>query len=477
MSPEEVARAVEAVRDRVRERHKKTVTGIADFELPVLDPLGKARDAADAKTAAIGSVNPRPPGLVNNVIQSAKSAVARALGWFVRDQVDFNRAVVAYMDRNLDAMIEQNHNIRRVALEFSDFRAHSSRRFSAIEERSADLTESQRDLFATWAKWRPAYEEKLNHTETYFLHAVRDLEASARSREEQFRDDWRKLYEDYVGALDKTADEIQQRLWKDLEQLKADQERQIHTELRVIRRKAAAAGPVPAAAPLPAVAPPPASSGFDYARFEERFRGHEDYVSRNQEFYLPYLEGAGRVLDLGCGRGELLKLLADRGVGVVGVDLDPEALAACREKGLTVERGDLFEFLSGQDDGSCDAVVCAHVVEHLPPLALPRLMELAHSKLRPNGVFAVETPNPRCLAIFAGDFYLDPTHQRPVPPALLDFLLGEAGFGRVETIERNPAADVFPELAAMDAVEALRGFRERFFGGLDYAIIARKIDA
>ena len=102
-------------------------------------------------------------------------------------------------------------------------------------------------------------------------------------------------------------------------------------------------------------------------------------------------------------------------------------------------------------------------------------MELAHRALRPDGVFALETPNPACLAIFAGDFYLDPTHQKPVPAAQLDFHLREAGFGRIETHERRPAPEVYPELAKLDEVEALAGFRKRFFGGLDYAIIARKI--
>ena len=434
MSPEEVARAVAEVRDRVRERHKTTVDDIADFELPGLDPLGKARDSADGKSAAIGSVNPRPPGLLNNAIQAVKGAIARTLGWFVRDQIEFNQAVIAYMDRNIEAMIEQNHNIRRVALEFSAARRHTADRLAGLEERTADLTEGQRDLFATWAKWRPVYEEKLTRAEIQFFHAVRDLEAKARSREEEFRADWRKLYDDYVAALDQSADDIQQRLWKDLEKLKADQEKQIHTELRLIRRKAAAgsvgsapSGPTGDSAPTrvrPAAVP--AAAGFDYARFEERFRGEEGYVSKNQEFYLPYLEGAERVLDLGCGRGELLKLLADRGVQVVGADLDPEALAACREKGLTVEEADLFDFLARQPDASCGGIVCAHVVEHLPPLGLPPLMDLAHAKLKPGGIFALETPNPRCLAIFAGDFYLDPTHQRPVPPPLLDFLLREA---------------------------------------------------
>lgn len=472
------------VRDRVRERHKKTATDITDFELPDLGPLGRARDLADGKTAAIGTVNPRPPGLLNNLIQSAKRTVARGLGWFVRDQVEFNRAVVAYMDRDYEAMIEHSHNLRRVALELSEFRRHSTEQFaalSALDDRVGELGQSHSDLLAAWTGWRSTFEEQVEKAEIRFLHSVRELESQARSREESFRTEWRDLHDDYVVALEKATEQIHERFWADLEKLKTEQERQIHTELRVLRRKAEAqsfAQPTGASQAQPAVSPPPqapASSGFDYTRFEERFRGAEDYVAKNQEFYLPYLADAQRILDLGCGRGELLKLLSDRGAQVQGVDLDPEALAAAREKGLDVVQGDLFDFLANQPDGSYDGIVCAHVVEHVPPLELARFTDLIHSKLEPGGICAIETPNPRCLAIFAGDFYLDPTHQRPVPASLLDFLLRESGFGQVETVERHPASEVYPELAKMDENEALRGFRDRFFGGLDYAIIARKL--
>jgi 2-polyprenyl-3-methyl-5-hydroxy-6-metoxy-1,4-benzoquinol methylase len=277
--------------------------------------------------------------------------------------------------------------------------------------------------------------------------------------------------------LDKSADEIQRKLWADLEQLKSDQERMIQTELRVLRRKISAAPTTAPSAPAESPVPTPVADpapGLDYARFEERFRGDEAFVSKNQEFYLPVFEGKSRVIDLGCGRGELLRMLADRGAEVLGVDLDNEALAACREKGVPVERADLYSFLAAQPDASCDGLFCAHVVEHLPAMRLQELADLAFAKLRPGGVFAMETPNPGCLAIFAGDFFLDPTHEKPVPSARLHFHLEEAGFGSIETHERHPAPEVFPQLRALAESEELAPFQKRFFGGLDYAIIARK---
>ena len=472
MSPEQVAAAVEEIRERVRQRHGKTVPEIADFELPALEGLGHARDRADGKAAAIGTVNPRPKGLVNDLIQSAKRTIARSLNWLVRDQVDFNRAVIAYMDRNIEAMTEQNYNILRVARELAAFRSDAGQKLEAIGPQVDEIACTYADLMRHIGEWKPAFESRLEQAEIRFLHRVRELEALNRDRDESFAASLRKVHADYLQSLDSAISELQQKFWADMQKVEADHERQIHAELRVLRRKTAT--PARDAEPSTVRVEEP-EAHFDYSRFEERFRGDEPYVSSSVEFYLPFFEGAGRVLDLGCGRGEFLKLMADRGVEVQGVDLDAEALAACREKGVDFVHGDLFRFLQDQPEASCDGILCTHVVEHLAWQRVPELLESAHRALRPGGVLAFETPNPACLAIFAGDFYLDPTHQKPVPAAQLDFLLREAGFGQIETHERRPAPEVYPELAKLDDVEALAAFRKRFFGGLDYAIIARKI--
>ena len=60
------------VRERVRARNPQTSAGRADIPLPDLLPLVHARDAAMGKVAAIGTVNPRPGGLVNTLVQAWK---------------------------------------------------------------------------------------------------------------------------------------------------------------------------------------------------------------------------------------------------------------------------------------------------------------------------------------------------------------------------------------------------------------------
>ena len=101
---------------------------------------------------------------------------------------------------------------------------------------------------------------------------------------------------------------------------------------------------------------------------------------------------------------------------------------------------------------------------------MPDLVNLLAKKLHTGALLAIETPNPECLAIFSTHFYLDPTHTRPVPPALLRFYLEEAGFGSIEVERLSPAVETMPALA--DLPETVR---DAFFGGLDYAIFGRRL--
>ena len=430
--------------------------------LPDLMPVLHARDAAEGKVAAIGSVNPRPGGPLNAAIQFVKHQIARALGWFVRDQVEFNRATVTSMHATLEALNEINRTLVALGDGIDDVR----RKGEALRAEASEL----KDIRAHWLVWRESWEKRLHRNEAHFLRSVAELNASFEQRlmtaDAGFRDSLRVQHADYVAALERSTKDIQERLWADLERIRLEYERLIHHELRLIRQQRPAI--------TSSVAPPPAASAgfadFDYTHFAEKFRGSEDYVREGQRFYIPYFTGCKAVLDIGCGRGEFLELMREAGVPAHGIDLDSASVDMCRAKGLSAEVVDLFQLL-GQTSGTpYDGIFASQLVEHLPPEQLPRLVKLCAARLKPGGVLALETPNPECLAIFATHFYIDPTHTRPVPPALLAFYFEEFGLGRIEIHRRFPANESMPEISSLP-----EQVRAKFFGGLDYSIIGYKL--
>jgi O-antigen chain-terminating methyltransferase len=278
----------------------------------------------------------------------------------------------------------------------------------------------------------------------------------------------------FDARIDQTSDELQQRMWDELASMRSDftrargeYERLIQTELRLIRQRESLPAPTTGA---PVGGGASALPCLDYASLAERFRGSEEYVRGKQRFYLPFFAGRSDVLDLGCGRGEFLELMREAGVAARGIELSPELASLCRSKGLEVDCADLLERLPALADESLGGAFSAHVVEHLPPERLPGLIRAVAAKLRPDGLLAIETPNPECLAIFATHFYLDPTHLRPLPPGLLRFYMEESGLGRIEVHRLSPAVEDAPSLASLPA-----DFREAFFGGLDYAILGWKL--
>lgn len=230
-----------------------------------------------------------------------------------------------------------------------------------------------------------------------------------------------------------------------------------------------------------------AREDFGYLELEHFHRGTEEEIGERLEPYLSYLEGKKRVLDLGCGRGEALELLRDHGIGARGVDSNEQMLEVCREKGLQVDQGDLFEALESVEPASLDGIVSFHVIEHLPTDALDRLVRLAWRALEPGGVLIFETPNPLSVVVAARNFWIDPTHRRPVHPESLKLLFELAGFEGVERIDLRPFLDKdrLPEIEVARLPESLHGLGDQInalrdqldallYGAQDYAMVGEK---
>jgi len=523
MESAELIAILREVRERVRAQRPENSAGgpldPAGIALPDLMPLVRARDSALGKVAAIGTVNPRPGGLANSLVQAWKRLVARVLDWHVREQVEFNRQVLACVDAAIEALNEDNRALVELS---SRIRAGQENLRAAQESLGQDIQAAQEslrqefkviqdslgqdmqtseeklgqdikaaqeglrqeiqmvqeslgpelaDIRKHWAEWRAGWEYKLAQNEIQFLRSVADLQGAFQHRttlmDTSFRETVRAQHADFTFAWERSVADIQARL-------RLEFERTFHSELRLIRQRTQllAAGGAPSGPPVPAgpgASQDSAPLALDLARFAERFRGPEEHVKAQQHLYLRDFEGCRNVLDIGCGRGEFLEIMREASIPAVGIDLSHESVAICRLKGLQAETADLFTYLAGLPEESLDGIFCAQVVEHLPPERLPEMIQLCAGRLMRSGVMVIETPNPECLAIFATHFYLDPTHARPVPHPLLAFYLEEFGVGVMEVRNLAPAVESMPSLASLP-----EAFREAFFGGLDYAIIGKK---
>jgi SAM-dependent methyltransferase len=251
-------------------------------------------------------------------------------------------------------------------------------------------------------------------------------------------------------------------------------------EVRAVR------GTLETGAPPPEVAKSAARAATDshYTAFENRYRGTRDEIRERLLPYLEMLDNQSPIVDLGCGRGELLGLLKTHGLTARGVEGNAQAVRECRQAGLDVVQGDLVDFLRAEGEGCLGAVVAIQVVEHLPPAVLQSMLEQAHRALRPAGLLVLETVNPRSVIGFLEVFNRDLTHEKPLHPDTLRFLAAAAGFSDVRVELRSPVepmdrlqaipADGLPAPAAQALNENVERLNALVYGPREYALVARR---
>jgi O-antigen chain-terminating methyltransferase len=213
-----------------------------------------------------------------------------------------------------------------------------------------------------------------------------------------------------------------------------------------------------------------------YLSFEDRHRGTREEIKRRLAQHLPILESLNfktddrNILDLGCGRGEWLELLSENGFSARGCDSNLHMVEACVKMGLTVDHQNLMDCIRTQKDRSVAVISAFHVVEHLPHRVLIELLNECLRVLKPGGAVLFETPNPENLVVGATNFWIDPTHVRPLLPAGLEFLAETRGFEDCQILRINavPSEEQYPATQRDPLLVNL------VYGPRDYALFARK---
>jgi len=300
---------------------------------------------------------------------------------------------------------------------------------------------------------------------------LEQLEALTKSLDQALRANFEKQ----IASLQQNLASIEQRYSSDASFIKAE----LSLQANLMQRRGGGSAATGDAAPHTET---PAAQQGDrpldalYFSFENRFRGSRDEIKKRVRFYLPFLETANigtegkPILDLGCGRGEWLELLREKGLTATGVDSNEAMIGHCKERQLNVTQADALEFLRNLPDRSQGAVTGFHIIEHLPLEKLVSLLGETLRVLHPGGLAIFESPNCKNLLVGASTFNIDPTHRRPIFPDTAQFLLEIHGFQRVTLEYLSPI-----NTTALQSLEKILGpIAELLYGPQDFAVIGYK---
>jgi SAM-dependent methyltransferase len=178
-----------------------------------------------------------------------------------------------------------------------------------------------------------------------------------------------------------------------------------------------------------------------YWAFEQQMRGGgpliESRLRQYESLAVGLIEEIGREgspvwIDLGCGRGEFLRILGEWGWNALGVDSSPQAIERCRQEGLRATMGDVMDFLTSYRGEPPAAVSGIQLIEHLPKSEWVEFLRSTHEVLRPGGAILLETVNAQNPRALSDSFFADVSHTWPAHPETLRLMARHVGFDPVE---------------------------------------------
>jgi Methyltransferase domain len=208
-----------------------------------------------------------------------------------------------------------------------------------------------------------------------------------------------------------------------------------------------------------AASPPVPAGGLDLLAAPQPFPDDEE--EEKQRVYAAYFADRGPILNIGCGRGDFLKVLLSEGFQVEGIDADRGRVDELQDRELPVRCEEAIDYLSHVGDGLLGGVFLNHVFDGLAPRQISNLLALCWLKLKKGGVLIVETDNPACVAGSAVEstFSVD----------LLSYLLESQCFALVDQVFSRPIHAELPGLVQSSTGDTydMKQFR-------NYALVGRK---
>ncbi|HWS83830.1 MAG TPA: class I SAM-dependent methyltransferase [Ktedonobacteraceae bacterium] len=158
-----------------------------------------------------------------------------------------------------------------------------------------------------------------------------------------------------------------------------------------------------------------------------------------------------RILDIGCGTGELLTELCIRGYSQVeGTDISPRAIHLTKDRlnGHKVRRVECMSFEDYARSSSAmayDVIMHSDVIEHIAPFPLSLFLEEVRRLLKPHGLMIVMTPS-KLTGPHDSTRRFEPSSTEPLGFHLREFFLSEleeilldSGFEHLETVASLPS--------------------------------------
>jgi 2-polyprenyl-3-methyl-5-hydroxy-6-metoxy-1,4-benzoquinol methylase len=468
-------------RDEADRRYNEALTALdaaiqklPEFPHPPSPPDDSQLPPLNTRWEVLKSAPALPSGLRGRLARFVWGLVAPA---FTTQQA-FNSATVDHINRNLPGQRETHQALAR-SIALLEQQAHHLARFEScliiyLQQITRYVDTKDYEFAGISRRITEDTQQEIDRLQA----TARGLAASVSGVSDEMLRRWESLFardQRYTGRIDEIGSALAV-------------VRQQTTALKRIVERETREQPSVSGASQPSSAEPPLDA-WQYVAFENLFRGSQDEIRKRLDDYGRLFEGASDVLDVGCGRGEFLDILAARGISARGIDLNREMVDECRSRGLDATEIDALSYLRSQADESLGGLIATQVVEHFEPPYLLAFLDQAQRVLRPRAIIVLETINVACWLAFFESYLRDLTHARALHPDTLKYLVTANGFVDAEVqyrvpVEAGTRLQRAPKMAHQggDAMavlsEAFDGNVDRLnrilFTSMDYAVVARR---